>query len=586
MRPRYLLALGKSPDELANLEPSLARIGLTAVISDQHLRVWVSEDLPTLILENCRGVILGDVFEQRHPYAVVSTMPSEIQLELTRPDAHGILARHYWGDYIALIAGAEGDRHDLIRAPFGQLPCYHRGAGQLTFIASDVALLDQFVGRSSINWDAIKTHVLAPNLRGSETCLADVDELIGGFGLSIRGSSSSRFDVWNPWPFTLSAEQILDEGEACRMLRTCVNGVVAALARKTKRGVLGVSGGLDSSVVAAALSASGTRYSCVTLFTRDSAGDERSYARSLTNRLGVELFETLQDPANVDVTRCDGAHRPRPIARSFAQSGNRANLAAASECGADSFYSGGGGDNVFCSLQSAAPVADCVLQGRFGAGWRAALDMAAIADVSLFQVLRSGLKRAAFGSRTYPWRPELDFLSSDLIAAAPRRCTPLWADAPAGAVPGKGTHIAFLVGILNHIEGHGRERTHPLIWPLLAQPLIELCLRIPSWLWIRGGINRALVRRAYADLLPPDIIERRSKGTPDCFVAEIFEANRPLLRQFLCDGELAAQGIIDREQIARFLSDSRPVRDLRYWRIMTFADVEAWVQSQRAPPPN
>jgi asparagine synthase (glutamine-hydrolysing) len=166
-----------------------------------------------------------------------------------------------------------------------------------------------------------------------------------------------------------------------------------------------------------------------------------------------------------------------------------------------------------------------------------------------------------------------------MVNQAEIACTPLWAHASPGAVPGKATHVAWLVGILNHLEGYRRERTHRTVWPLMAQPLVELCLRIPSWLWSRGGQNRALARRAYVDVLPPEILSRRSKGTPDCFVVELFEANRKRIRDLLCDGFLAANGIVDREEIARFLVDEGPVRGLGYWRIMTLTDVEAWLQT-------
>jgi asparagine synthase (glutamine-hydrolysing) len=98
-------------------------------------------------------------------------------------------------------------------------------------------------------------------------------------------------------------------------------------------------------------------------------------------------------------------------------------------------------------------------------------------------------------------------------------------------------------------------------------------------MWSRGGQNRALARRAYADILPREILERRSKGTPDCFVVELFEANRQRIREFLCEGLLASNDIVDREQIASFLAADGPVRGLGYWRIMTLTDVEAWIQT-------
>ena len=35
----------------------------------------------------------------------------------------------------------------------------------------------------------------------------------------------------------------------------------------------------------------------------------------------------------------------------------------------------------------------------------------------------------------------------------------------------------------------------PLYSPLLAQPVVEACLTIPSWLWFEGPHNRAIARQ-------------------------------------------------------------------------------------------
>lgn len=166
-----------------------------------------------------------------------------------------------------------------------------------------------------------------------------------------------------------------------------------------------------------------------------------------------------------------------------------------------------------------------------------------------------------------------------MLAVSAEACTPIWSDVPESVLPGSSNHVAWLVGTQNHIEGFNRERSHPTLWPLLAQPLVELCLRIPSWMWCAGGHNRMIARRAFADVLPRSIIERRSKGTPDSFVVELFEHNRTRLCELLEDGQLAAHDLVDLPEISRQLRDSRPVHGLGYWRIMTLADVEAWLRA-------
>src|SRR3546814_15687375 len=62
------------------------------------------------------------------------------------------------------------------------------------------------------------------------------------------------------------------------------------------------------------------------------------------------------------------------------------------------------------------------------------------------------------------------------------------------------------------IELYPRSTAAPQITPLLSQPIVELCLSIPTWQWVRGGRDRAVARAAVADLLPALIAQRRTKG--------------------------------------------------------------------------
>jgi asparagine synthase (glutamine-hydrolysing) len=98
-------------------------------------------------------------------------------------------------------------------------------------------------------------------------------------------------------------------------------------------------------------------------------------------------------------------------------------------------------------------------------------------------------------------------------------------------------------------------------------------------MWFRDGLNRVIARDAFTEMLPIEIIQRRSKGTPDSFIVEIFEANRPKIRSMLADGLLASHNIIDLPAILPVLDDPRPAHGSAYRRIMAFADVEAWARA-------
>ncbi len=83
-----------------------------------------------------------------------------------------------------------------------------------------------------------------------------------------------------------------------------------------------------------------------------------------------------------------------------------------------------------------------------------------------------------------------------------------------------------------------------MICPLLAQPVVELCLRIPSWRWITRGQDRSVARDAFAGDLPAQIVARRSKGGPSGFTEALFLAHQQHIVQRLHDGLLKREGVV------------------------------------------
>jgi asparagine synthase (glutamine-hydrolysing) len=115
--------------------------------------------------------------------------------------------------------------------------------------------------------------------------------------------------------------------------------------------------------------------------------------------------------------------------------------------------------------------------------------------------------------------------------------------------------------------------------PLLAQPLLELCLRIPSWLWVSGGRDRAVAREAFRGLVPDAILDRRGKGTLESMFMKGYMNERPRLERFLAQGELAQRGIIDGSAVSVYLRRDGEPRDFGYVRILEIAAAEQWLRS-------
>lgn len=581
MAPRFLAFIGSNRDlpvsTISRLERTAGALGLVRVLHSAQAIVFAQNGAPPLALDAAGGVILGTVFTGIAAPRQLAHLDEATQQAIKA--SKGLhLVENFWGGYVAILP-EDTDVH-VVRDPSGFAPCYYLQWRDLTVAASGVDILTACgLLIPEIDWTHIAEHLVANGLRTARTGIVGLVELEPGTRLTLRDRIPTVHQLWSPWTFAARDQQILDAETAAELLHQSVVGCVGAWASLFEHPLLSLSGGLDSSIVAAGLARSSTKFSCITLAAHDPKGDERAYARAVCSKMGAPLFEAYEEPADVDVRLSEASHLPRPLARAFEQSGNRQQLDIAGREGCDAFFGGGGGDNIFCYLQSVGPIADRLLmQGPGFGAWRTVADISKLTGCSAWTATTRAIQRAWFRSPHYRWPLQTMFLTGPAIERA-GQWYHAWLDAPADALPGKAAHIAMIMAFLNHMEGYNRELTHPVISPLMSQPLIELCLRIPSWMWCAGGLNRSLARVAFNRDLPDEILRRRSKGSPSGFAIEILEAQRTEIREMLTDGHLARQGFLDLERINQFINNFSPMRGGGYAHLLRLVDVEAWIDA-------
>ena len=211
--------------------------------------------------------------------------------------------------------------------------------------------------------------------------------------------------------------------------------------------------------------------------------------------------------------------------------------------------------------------------------WRVAREISAFCDASLLTVVRRAWLRSWRKRRPVPTDVDLRFLSSAAREQGLTLPRHPWLQPPETVLPGKAAHVSLLLGTQHLTEDSDPQADRRLLSPLISQPVVELCLRIPSWMWFDRGCNRAVARHAFDADLPPDVAWRRSKGSPDSFLVEMFDANRDRIRALLLHGNLARHGLLDAEAIAAHLADLGPVRGSDHVRILRLVDIEAWTRS-------
>jgi asparagine synthase (glutamine-hydrolysing) len=578
MTPRYLLLVAVAGGDTTALARRVSRdTGLKLAFGSRPVSALVDERCPALPIGN-DGCVVGNLFRRFGKAGRLAALDAS-DVRATRATAGRYLLRDLWGGWVAAVTLEHGVR--ILRDPSATFPCYFtQGPWGLAFGSDAAILVDAGLVDIEIDWQALARHFLGAGMPSRTTCLRGIQELLPGFAIMAQAPQVQQ-PCWSPWDHVKRSGEV----DAVRLAGT-VARCVEAWAAGRGRLLLSVSGGLDSSIVAACLRRSGSDVVCLTLYGDDPSGDERIYARALCNHLGLPLIERRYALHDIDIAQPLGRELPRPTDRTQALAYERAHLAAAAEVDAEGFMTGSGGDSVFGYSQSAAPVVDRWLSG---ASWRALL--ATTADVcrqtgcSLADAAVQAL-RIAFGARAYRVRPNDLFLDCRLARKlAKAGFDHPWLDAPHGALPGKAAHIASILRIQQSFEST-RGQFLPDFSPLMSQAIMEACLAVPSWDWRAGGRDRSLARKAFADDLPDRILGRRIKGGPGHFAGQILDHFRSTIRDRLVAGHLARHHIVDTVSLDTVLADPRPCSGEQRVRILELLAAEAWIDSwlaRRAP---
>lgn len=121
-----------------------------------------------------------------------------------------------------------------------------------------------------------------------------------------------------------------------------------------------------------------------------------------------------------------------------------------------------------------------------------------------------------------------------------------------------------------------------LIAPLFSQPLLELCVRIPTWVHTSGGQDRVIARRAFRDRLPQEVVSRWTKGGWEEQAAALLKHNIRFVRELLLEGELIERRLVIRSRLEEWLS-YRPTRlPVSNAEIFHIIFAEAWLRGVRS----
>jgi asparagine synthase (glutamine-hydrolysing) len=545
----------------------------------------------------CReGVVLGVLFERGDEFRGRLRELDAVSAKRVIASKGAGLVDGYWGNYVAIWRDGKHQSVHALRDPCGGTPCFmsqSEGVQLLYAHPDDIAALPNV--RFTIDWTYLQSFVLFNYFVTPKTGLCEMAELLPGQRLDWSAHTSPAFAwAWHGGVIAAMPSR-LSFGETRDKLRATAEACFAAWGGEYPKIVASLSGGLDSSIMIALMARASS--ADITALHYRGLGRERYeaiLARRAAAHVGVRLVELEQDPAKDDVHRIlDAPRLARPTVQSLAILIDEASTRLAEETGAEAFMLGQGGDNLFLQRGAARnTLADFLRLNGLGRGfWAAAYDLSMLQLQSIWSSLLGAAGSELFRDR---WRP-FDFLEREEWTAQ-RPLTPSAAQgipddykfhpwlSDADRLPrGKADHLVSIIALYRYHLHHGRGIARDVIYPFFSQPLTELALETPTYVFCEGGLDRALERAAFADLVPTEIARRTGKGGADSYVLKVMQANLGFYRDLVLNGSLAQRGFLDRAKLEAMLSPSFITHGGGALYIYLLVAAEAWLRSWNSP---
>lgn len=548
-------------------------------------------------LPNGGGVLIGAMFhrlsDRTDDSAAPRFIPNQQQSEQIVTSRGRWLIDHAWGNYVAVLRDAAALRTWILKDPAGPLPCFRtrfRGVHVIFGHIADLVATQLF--EFTINDEYLKRRVLHGGVLDQDA-LNEVDSIHRGECVELSDVRSARDRVfhWHPLTFVDSSEVIEDASFAMQAMRATVRSCTRTLCADHQSILHRLSGGLDSSIIAACLADVPTKpwLNCYTYYVPGGRSDERPWARLAASQHGLKHEEhptvacAIPLPSAVDMP---------PLVEPTATLGYllRSTLEQdiTQQHQATAVFCGDGGDSGFCADTFAYAVSEFLQRhGLHPQALRLAAHVAALTEESTWTVMMKSLRRWRRGAGMEHQRT-LVMSVSRLLTEELRATYTHTATFPHPWLnrlqPVPWPLVRRLGALLSPPEFYNVAAgvdAPEVIAPLYSQPAIELFLRIPLDLHFYRGRERGLARQAFARDVPTEILCRNWKDRVPGFVDQLVDKHRNFLRELLLDGVLVAERLLNRTAVEEALSE-RISKSLIYpGELLRHLDVEIWARRWR-----
>ena len=570
----------------------------------EELRAAIAANAPSLKLQLSRPGLIAFADESRPQWSVAIDRAAKCVLvgaAFSRDSLSGegaesadvdevaglddvALLRRIWGGFVALRWCPASPHLRILRDPSGALPALAAEGDGFGLVTSSLPRwLRQATGLAPVVDVRLLALALAdPLLPTHRSLLRGVHQLAAGCVLGWDGRTFGQARPLWPNPDLLE-EPAPDDPGAPERLRMAVAGCVRALASRHRHVTLELSGGLDSAIVLGAMASAPdpVDISCVNFAVAHSGGDERSEARAVADRWQVRLVEVSAEAKDLRFEELlEGEQPVEPVLFGLDPILERATIGVAKAFDASAIFTGQGGDALFFHLPTPLVAVDYAR----AVGARAhfspvAYEAAQRSHRSIWRIEWLMLRdRLGLGVPVEDVMPGMQLGAAASDPGNGNGGRHPWLRGDGAMAPARRMQLGAISNCQHFSGPTWRGGVAALVHPLLAQPVVETCLQIPTYRLASGSGNRALARQVFADWLPGIVRSRHDKGDATNYYRRAVAENLPYLREFMLDGVLVSMGLLDRTGIDTALRDENLIWSDGSRLIAVYASFEAWAR--------
>jgi asparagine synthase (glutamine-hydrolysing) len=528
-----------------------------------------------------------------------TTSDTEVLLRLWERDGEACV-HALRGMFAFAVWDARRRRLFVARDRLGKKPLYYWTGGGLFIFASEIkALLAHPAVPRALDWQAFHHYMAFGYTPGDRSIFAGIRKLPAGHTAIVRDGALTLHRYWTLPPARQGRPEPVPD-MAARVRAALRDAVRVRLESDVPLGVF-LSGGIDSGAIVACMReiTSGPIATFCVGMDGAASHDERPYARLVAERFGTEHHEELVAPKIAEVAGALVRHFDEPFADSSALPTFA--VAEATSRHLKVALSGIGGDEAFAGYPRYLGVRLSELYARVPGALRALPDAAARAllrDSDGSRNLGQWWRRFSTGARVAMPERYIGwtrfFGDEDLAALGTPALQARWSadvDAPARQAwatraPGDAVDGAMRIDLATYLPddllamADRMSMAHSLEVraPFCDHHVMETALALPSSARLSGTRLKAVLKSAFADVLPPAILRRRKQGFMIPLDRWLRDDLRSMVDDLLAPDRVRARGLFEPAVVAALRAEHAAGARTHGDRLWTLMMAELWMR--------